>query len=77
MFFGPAYSKFQEAVALVEIKGAFPVHNGAELEAAFTYLWNNDAARLRLQDTVLDYVHDQAGATRTIMAALRTLTPPR
>ena len=77
MFFGPAYSKFQEAVALVEIKGAFPVHNGAELEAAFTYLWNNDDARLRLQDTVFDYVHDQAGATRTIMAALRTLTPPR
>ena len=75
LFFGPTYAKFQEAVELVEMKGAFPVHNGAELEAAFTYLWNNDDARLRLQDTILDYVHDQAGATRTIMAALRNLTP--
>jgi len=75
LFFGPTYGKFQEAVELVEMKGAFPVHNGAELEAAFTYLWNNDDARLRLQDTILDYVHDQAGATRTIMAALRHLTP--
>jgi 3-deoxy-D-manno-octulosonic-acid transferase len=77
LFFGPTYGKFQEAVELVEMKGAFPVHNGAELEAAFTYLWNNDDARLRLQDTILDYVHDQAGATRTIMAALHTLTPTR
>ena len=73
LFFGPAYTKFQEAVELVDMKGAFPVLNGAELEAAFTYLWNNDDARLRLQDTILDYVHDQAGATRTIMAALRNL----
>ena len=76
LFFGPTYAKFQEAVELVEMKGAFPVHDGAELLAAFTYLWNTDDARLRLQDTILDYVHDQAGATRTIMAALRTLTPP-
>ncbi len=77
LFFGPTYGKFQEAVELVEMKGAFPVHDGAELEAAFTYLWNTDDARLRLQDTILDYVHDQAGATRTIMAALRHLTPAR
>ena len=74
LFFGPAYAKFQEAVELVEMKAGFPVHNGAELEAAFAYLWNNDDARLRLQDTILDYVHDQAGATRTIMTALRGLT---
>ncbi|GAA3960232.1 3-deoxy-D-manno-octulosonic acid transferase [Hymenobacter antarcticus] len=75
LFFGPTYTKFQEAVELVAMKGAFPVHNAAELEAAFTYLWNHDDARLRLQDTILDYVHDQAGATRIIMAALRGLTP--
>ena len=76
LFFGPTYAKFQEAVELVELKAAFPVHNSAELEAAFAYLWRDDAARLRLQDTILDYVHDQAGATRTIMAALPTLTRP-
>jgi 3-deoxy-D-manno-octulosonic-acid transferase len=29
-----------------------------------------------LQDTMLDYVHGQAGATRTIMAALPGLTKP-
>ncbi len=73
LFFGPTYTKFQEAVDLVEMKGAFPVRDGAELLAAFTYLWNDDVARLRLQDNILDYVHDRAGATRTIMAALRAL----
>ena len=74
LFFGPTYSKFQEAVELVALKCAFPVQNAAELEAAFTYLWHHEDVRLRLQDAALDYVHGQAGATRTIMAALPALT---
>jgi len=49
------------------------VQSAAELEAAFTYLWHHEDARLQLQDTMLDYVHDQAGATRIIMAALPSL----
>jgi len=73
LFFGPTYAKFQEAVELVELKCAFPVNNAAELETAFSYLWRHEDARLRLQDTMLDYVHEQAGATRTIMAALPAL----
>ena len=75
LFFGPTYAKFQEAVELVALKCAFPVQNAAELENAFTYLWNTEDARLRLQDAMLDYVHGQAGATRIIMAALPGLTP--
>jgi 3-deoxy-D-manno-octulosonic-acid transferase len=74
LFFGPTYAKFQEAVELVALKGAVPVQNATELEAAFTYLWNNEDVRLRLQDLLLDYVHGQAGATRTIMATLPALT---
>ena len=74
LFFGPTYAKFQEAVELVALKCAFPVQNAVELENAFTYLWNTEDARLRLQDAMLDYVHGQAGATRTIMAALPGLT---
>ncbi|MBF9144020.1 3-deoxy-D-manno-octulosonic acid transferase [Hymenobacter properus] len=75
LFFGPTYGKFQEAVELVQLKCAFPVHNAAELEAAFAPLWHNEDLRLSLQDVLLDYVHGQAGATRTIMAALPSLTP--
>jgi len=76
LFFGPTYTKFQEAVELVALKCAFPVSTPEELEAAFAYLWTNEAARLRIQDTVLDYVHGQAGATRTILAALPTIITP-
>ena len=74
LFFGPTYAKFQEATELVALKCAVPVQNAAELESAFTYLWHHDDARLRRQDAMLDYVHGQAGATRTIMAALPGLT---
>ena len=76
MFFGPVYAKFQEAVELVALKCATPVHNAVDLETAFAYLWHNEEARLRLQDAMLDYVHGQAGATRTIMAALPGLSAP-
>ena len=76
LFFGPTYAKFQEALELVELKCAFPVQNAQELEAAFTYLWHHEEARLRLQDAMLDYVHGRAGATRTIMAALPGLLKP-
>lgn len=74
LFFGPTYAKFQEAVELVKLKCAVPVQNAAELESSFAYLWRDEEARLRLQDNMLDYVHGQAGATRTIMAALPGLT---
>ncbi|MCC3152393.1 glycosyltransferase N-terminal domain-containing protein [Hymenobacter sp. BT770] len=74
LFFGPTYAKFQEATELVELKCAFPVHNAQELETAFAQLWHNEEARLRLRATMLTYVHSQAGATRTIMAALPHLT---
>ncbi|ALW85970.1 3-deoxy-D-manno-octulosonic acid transferase [Hymenobacter sedentarius] len=74
LFFGPTYAKFQEATELVELKCAFPVHNPQELETAFAQLWHNEEARLHLRATMLNYVHSQAGATRTIMAALPHLT---
>ncbi|MBC6607872.1 3-deoxy-D-manno-octulosonic acid transferase [Hymenobacter sp. BT188] len=70
LFFGPTYTKFQEAVDLVEMGAAFPVHTADELKKAFGLLWHQDDLRLRVQDMSLEYVHHQAGATATIMAAL-------
>ena len=70
LFFGPNYQRFQEAVDL-ETRGlAFPVDNASQLAAKFAPLWNDETFRLRVQDQLLEYVHGQAGATRTIMAAL-------
>ena len=67
LFFGPNYTKFQEAVALTEAGLAFPVHSAAELMAVFTPLYHDTPRHLRLQDALLEYVHSQAGATRRIM----------
>jgi 3-deoxy-D-manno-octulosonic-acid transferase len=67
LFFGPTYSKFQEAVDLVELNCAFPVRTADELQKAFARLWQDEALRLRLQDKMLDYVHGQAGATARIL----------
>ncbi|WP_343217095.1 3-deoxy-D-manno-octulosonic acid transferase [Hymenobacter profundi] len=70
VFFGPTYHKFQEAVELVALGGAFPVHSAQELEKALLPLLRNEAARLVVQDLNLDYVFQHAGATQRIMAWL-------
>ncbi len=70
LFFGPTYTKFQEAVDLVEMGAAFPVHTAEELKTAFGLLWYQNEVRLRVQDMSLEYVHQQAGATAKIMAEL-------
>ena len=75
LFFGPNYHRFQEAVELIERGLAFSLTDPGELTARFAALWKSEKYRLRLQDQLLDYVHDRAGATRTIMAALPALTP--
>ncbi|MGI4885830.1 MAG: 3-deoxy-D-manno-octulosonic acid transferase [Janthinobacterium lividum] len=76
LFFGPTYGKFQEAVDLVALGCATPVRTAAELEAAFARLLADEALRLKMQDQALDYVHQQAGATARIMAALGALDVP-
>ncbi len=67
LFFGPNYAKFQEAVALTEAGLAFPVQSAVELMAVFTPLYHDAPRHLRLQDALLNYVHNQAGATQRIM----------
>lgn len=70
LFFGPTYAKFQEAIDLVELGCAFPVHDAPELIGAFTHLFRDERARLKVQDAALDYVHQQAGATERILSQL-------
>ncbi|AMJ65471.1 3-deoxy-D-manno-octulosonic acid transferase [Hymenobacter sp. PAMC 26628] len=77
LFFGPTYGKFQEAVDLVALGCATPVRTAAELETAFARLLADEARRLKMQDQALDYVHQQAGATARIMAALGALNASR
>ena len=71
LFFGPTYTRFQEAVSLVELGCAFPVRTAEELQLAFGRLFHEEEARLRVQDAALDYVHEQAGATNRILQQLK------
>ncbi len=70
VFFGPRYTQFAEAVALVELGCAFSVSSAEELASAFDRLFGDEAARLRVQDRSLHYVHQHAGATKRILAHL-------
>ncbi|MGI4835605.1 MAG: 3-deoxy-D-manno-octulosonic acid transferase [Janthinobacterium lividum] len=74
VFFGPRYERFQEAVELVALGCAFSVHSAQQLEAAFDRLYYNEEARLKVQDTSLDYVHSHAGATARILKELKIRT---
>ncbi|MCB2376734.1 3-deoxy-D-manno-octulosonic acid transferase [Hymenobacter sp. BT635] len=67
LFFGPTYTKFQEAIDLVELGCAFPVRTAQELKEAFAPLFHHEANRLVVQDLSLEYVHQKAGATARIM----------
>jgi 3-deoxy-D-manno-octulosonic-acid transferase len=73
VFFGPRYERFQEAVELVALGCAFSVSSAQQLEAAFDRLYYNEEARLKVQDTSLEYVHSHAGATGRILSHLTTI----
>jgi 3-deoxy-D-manno-octulosonic-acid transferase len=73
LFFGPKYSKFQEAVDLVKLGCAMPVNNSEELLTAFEKVHTTHGARQTITDTEKQYVQEQAGATTQIMADIQRL----
>ncbi|QNF34910.1 3-deoxy-D-manno-octulosonic acid transferase [Adhaeribacter swui] len=75
LFFGPAYTKFKEAVDLVALHGAFPVQNTAELQARFNQIQADEQKQKQLSEKNKNYVTQQAGATATIVAACKQWLP--
>jgi len=72
IIFGEKYQKFEEAVYLVENKGAFSINNQNELNHTFQTLLDN----VHYQQTthiVKDYLQKQKGATRQILKYLENL----
>lgn len=61
---GPNYRKFQEAVDLTSLGGAFPINNFQELEAAFRKIIRDP---LPFSTIVKNYVEARTGATEAIM----------
>ena len=64
--FGPEYSKYIEAIGLVEAEGAFSVDNTLELEKVFNTLFNNTTLYKKASSSAGNYVIEKAGATNII-----------
>lgn len=67
IFFGPNYSKFQEAVDLVERKGAFSVTYEEELSSGMQNLLSNIRLYEKTARTSAAYVSEKQGATKQIV----------
>ena len=68
--FGPKYKNFEEAVELVELRGAFSINNKTELENMFYRLINNEAYYEKSSKICHDYVARKVGATDRTMRVL-------
>jgi 3-deoxy-D-manno-octulosonic-acid transferase len=64
VFFGPNYTKFQEAVDLVREGGAFSVSGAEELRAAFEKQYQDRSVASQIS---ADYVQRNIGATEEVM----------
>ncbi len=68
VFFGHKhYQKFQEALDLIERKGAFPVSNTDELKSILSELLTNEEAYRLAGNTAREYVYENKGATQKIL----------
>ena len=64
--FGPEYSKYIEAIGLVDTEGAFSVENTLELEKVINTLFNDTSLYEKTSASAGDYVAVKAGATNII-----------
>ena len=69
--FGPKYKGFKEAVDLVELEGAFSVHNAADLTAVFNRLMNDEDFYRKASETCRNYLNSQIGATESILKGFK------
>jgi 3-deoxy-D-manno-octulosonic-acid transferase len=74
IFFGPEYSKFQEAVDLVNEGGAFPIIDVDELSAAFEKQYANATEAAQISR---NYVQRNIGATAQVMKVVEHLMSER
>ncbi|MFP5040120.1 3-deoxy-D-manno-octulosonic acid transferase [Parasediminibacterium sp. JCM 36343] len=67
VLFGPEYSKYIEAIGLVDNGAAFSVENALELEKVFDDLFNNPTFYQQAATAAKDFVAQKAGATERIV----------
>lgn len=67
VLFGPEYSKFQEAIQLVDIGAAIPVGNFEELQSQLDELMSNSKRLADLSQKAERFIEDNKGATDMIL----------
>lgn len=71
VIFGPEYSKYAEAVGLVDCGGGIPVHNALEMESTLKSLWNEAAAMAAKGEAARNFVYAHAGASEKIIQCIQ------
>ena len=69
--FGPKHKSFKEAVDLVALQGAFPIHDAAELGTVFNRLATDDDFCAKASETCRNYLKSQVGATEIILKGFK------
>ncbi len=67
VIFGPEYKKFDEAVDLIHLKGAFCIHHKEELNNIILSLVDNPDFYKICSDICTNFVKEKTGATQMIM----------
>ncbi|GEO09280.1 3-deoxy-D-manno-octulosonic acid transferase [Segetibacter aerophilus] len=67
VIYGPEYSKFNEAIELVESGGGISIKNGLELETTLDTLLKNNEKYAEKAQSALQYVYSKKGSTEKIL----------
>jgi 3-deoxy-D-manno-octulosonic-acid transferase len=70
VIFGPKYKKFQEAVDLVEVGGAFSFHTYEMLQSQIDKLITNPSDLKTASEVCKQYVADNTGSTELILSSI-------
>lgn len=71
VIFGPNYKRFQEAVALINLKGAFAIKSGSELNTILDNLITDNELIGKASLAAGNYVKSQTGATKEVIEFIR------
>ncbi len=67
VIFGPHYNKFNEAIELLKLGGAFSINNFDTMQSVFDHLIENAAERKHIGEIAKDFILQNAGATQLIL----------
>ena len=71
VIFGPNYTKFKEAIGLIEAGGGIGVNSANELKAQLKILLNDQKKLEEINRRSFDFVNQNRGATEKIMNVIQ------